>query len=44
MKKNDRIELIIEDMGSDGTGVAKWRGPSDDERNGMTFFVKDALI
>lgn len=43
MKKNDRIELIIEDMSSDGTGVAKWRGPSDDERNGMTFFVKDAL-
>ncbi len=36
MKKNDMIELVIEDMGVDGSGIGK--------SGGMTFFVKDALI
>ena len=36
MKKNDSIELKIEDMGVDGEGIGKYEG--------MTFFVKDAVI
>lgn len=36
MKKNDIIELKIEDMGVDGEGIGKYEG--------MTFFVKDAVI
>lgn len=36
LKKNDVIELKIEDMGVDGGGIGKY--------DGMTFFVKDALI
>ncbi len=36
MQKNDIIELAIEDMGVDGEGIGKYEG--------MTFFVKDALI
>lgn len=36
MQKNDIIELKIEDMGIDGEGIGKYEG--------MTFFVKDALI
>ncbi len=36
LKKNDIIELKIEDMGVDGEGIGKY--------GGMTFFVKDALI
>lgn len=36
MKKNDLFELHITDMGVDGEGVGKY--------DGMTFFVKDALI
>ncbi|MBO5372227.1 MAG: 23S rRNA (uracil(1939)-C(5))-methyltransferase RlmD [Lachnospiraceae bacterium] len=36
MQKNDLIELIIEDIGTDGAGIGKY--------NGMTFFVKDAVI
>ena len=36
MKKNDKIELTIEDFSADGAGVGKV--------GGMTFFVKDALI
>lgn len=36
MKKNDSIELKIEDMGVDGGGIGKYEG--------MTFFVKDAVI
>jgi 23S rRNA (uracil1939-C5)-methyltransferase len=36
MNKNDIIELQIEDMGVDGEGIGKYEG--------MTFFVKDALI
>ncbi|MCI9125294.1 MAG: 23S rRNA (uracil(1939)-C(5))-methyltransferase RlmD [Eubacterium sp.] len=36
MKKNDKIELTIEDLSADGAGVGKV--------GGMTFFVKDALI
>ena len=35
MKKNDSIELKIEDMGVDGEGIGKYEG--------MTFFVKDAV-
>ncbi len=36
MKKNDLITLEITDMGVDGEGIGK--------AEGMTFFVKDALI
>lgn len=36
MNKNDIIELKIEDMGIDGEGIGKY--------DGMTFFVKDAII
>lgn len=36
MKKNDMIELKIEDIGVDGEGIGKYEG--------MTFFVKDAVI
>ena len=36
MKKNDSIELKIEDMGVDGEGIGKYEG--------MTFFVKDTVI
>lgn len=36
MRKNDEFVLKIEDMGVDGTGIGK--------ADGMTFFVKDALI
>lgn len=36
MQKNDLIKLVIEDMGVGGEGIGKC--------NGMTFFVKDAII
>ena len=36
MKKNDLFSLEITDMGVDGEGIGKY--------DGMTFFVKDALI
>lgn len=36
LKKNDEIILTIEDMGADGEGIGRYEG--------MTFFVKDALI
>ena len=36
MKKNDIFELEITDMGVDGEGIGRF--------DGMTFFVKDALI
>lgn len=36
MKKNDIFELKITDMGTDGEGIGHYEG--------MTFFVKDALI
>ena len=36
MKKNDLFQLEITDMGVDGEGIGK--------HEGMTFFVKDALI
>ena len=36
MKKNDIFELTITDMGNDGEGIGHFEG--------MTFFVKDALI
>ena len=36
MKKNDLIELTIEDMSSDGAGIGRYQG--------MAFFVKDAVI
>lgn len=36
MQKNDLIELTIEDIGTDGAGIGKYKG--------MTFFVKDAVI
>ncbi|MCM1107355.1 MAG: 23S rRNA (uracil(1939)-C(5))-methyltransferase RlmD [Blautia sp.] len=36
MKKNDIIELAISDMGVNGEGIGRFEG--------MTFFVKDALI
>lgn len=36
MKKNDLFSLEITDMGVDGEGIGKYEG--------MTFFVKDALI
>lgn len=36
MKKNDIFELEITDMGVDGEGIGRYEG--------MTFFVKDALI
>ena len=36
MKKDDILELTIEDMAVDGAGVGKYQG--------MTFFVKDAVM
>ena len=36
MEKNDIIELKIEDMSEDGSGIGK--------HEGMAFFVKDAVI
>lgn len=36
LKKNDEFIIKIEDMGVDGEGIGKYEG--------MTFFVKDALI
>ena len=36
MKKDDMIELTIEDLGVDGEGIGKL--------DGMTFFVKDTVI
>ena len=36
MQKNDELILKIEDMGVDGAGIGK--------ADGMTFFVKDAVI
>ena len=36
MQKNDLIELTIHDMGVEGEGIGRYEG--------MTFFVKDALI
>lgn len=36
MNKNDLFELTITDMGNDGEGIGHYEG--------MTFFVKDALI
>ena len=36
MKKNDIFDLEITDMGVDGEGIGHY--------DGMTFFVKDALI
>ena len=36
MNKNDLFELTITDMGTDGEGIGHYEG--------MTFFVKDALI
>lgn len=36
MKKNDLIELTIEDIGTDGEGIGRY--------DNMTFFVKDAVI
>ena len=36
MKKDDLIEVTIEDLREDGTGIGKY--------DGMTFFIKDAVI
>ena len=36
MKKNDLIEVTIEDLSEEGTGIGKFEG--------MTFFIKDAVI
>lgn len=36
MNKNDLFEMAITDMGTDGEGIGRYEG--------MTFFVKDALI
>ena len=36
MNKNELFEIKITDMGVDGEGIGKYEG--------MTFFVKDALI
>lgn len=36
MQKNEIISLKIEDLGVDGEGIGRYEG--------MTFFVKDALI
>ncbi len=36
MQKNDIITLTIEDMGINGEGIGRY--------NGMTFFVKDAVV
>ena len=36
MQKNDFIELVIEDISTEGAGIGKY--------DGMTFFVKDAII
>lgn len=44
MKKNDIIELVIEDLGADGSGIGKFMDMSCKEGHAMTFFVKDALV
>ena len=36
MKKDDLIEVTIEDLSEDGTGIGKY--------DGMTFLIKDAVI
>ena len=36
LKKDDLIEVTIEDLSEDGTGIGKY--------DGMTFFIKDAVI
>lgn len=36
MQKNDLFDITITDMGNDGEGIGHY--------NGMTFFIKDALI
>ena len=36
MKKDDLIEVTIEDLSEEGTGIGKFEG--------MTFFIKDAVI
>ena len=36
IKKNDKFELVIEDMSEDGAGIGKL--------DGYIWFVKDALI
>lgn len=42
MKKNEVIELIIEDMGTDGEGIGHvW---DEDRKQGIAVFVKDAVI
>ena len=35
LKKNEQLELDIEDLGSDGEGIGKYQG--------YTLFVKDAV-
>ena len=53
MKKNDIIELAIEDLSVDGAGIGKYAGTGVPEpgqykeaagERAMVFFVKDALI
>lgn len=44
MKKNDFIELKIEDLSVDGAGIGKFQPPSGQMDHAMTFFVKDALV
>ena len=36
MKKDDLIEVTIEDLSEEGTGIGKFEG--------MTFFIKDAVM
>mgnify|MGYP000743878433 CR=1 FL=1 len=41
MKKNDSIELVIEDMGTDGEGIG--HVATEDGRS-IAVFVKDAVM
>ena len=36
MKKNDVVEVKIEDIGTSGEGIGRYEG--------MTLFIKDALV
>lgn len=44
MKKNDIIELVIEDLSVEATGIGRLRGTDGGGDHAMTFFVKDAIV
>ena len=42
MKKNERVELIIEDMGTDGEGIGHIADENGERK--IAVFVKDAVM